>query len=235
MGRYRCFASAGGGLVGTGNRCFASSQSHRHQSECCFVVLLEQLIAGEKLTDWAEGHRRRRPELAQEHRQLWTGFLQLLDELVIGLGDTTLTPAEYAEILASGLEGLRLGLVPPSLDQVLVGSLERSRHPNARAAFVLGVSEGVLPGRAREDAVFSDREREDLLAAGIELAPTSRVNQLHERYLTYIAPTRASERLWVSFPLADSGRQGFGTVPVLNRLREPFPAYRKIMSEWIQR
>ena len=138
--------------------------------------------------------------------------------------DTNLTPAEYAEILASGLEGLRLGLVPPSLDQVLVGSLERSRHPNARAAFVLGVSEGVLPGRAREDAVFSDREREDLLAAGIELAPTSRVNQLHERYLTYIALTRASERLWVSFPLADSEGKGLAPSRVLNRLRELFPS-----------
>ncbi|MGI6597205.1 MAG: helicase-exonuclease AddAB subunit AddB [bacterium] len=186
---------------------------------------LEQLKVGEKLTDWAErATAAGDSELAQEHRQLWTGFLQLLDELVIGLGDTNLTPAEYAEILASGLEGLRLGLVPPSLDQVLVGSLERSRHPNARAAFVLGVSEGVLPGRAREDAVFSDREREDLLAAGIELAPTSRVNQLHERYLTYIALTRASERLWVSFPLADSEGKGLAPSRVLNRLRELFPS-----------
>ncbi len=186
---------------------------------------LEKLQVGQTLTEWAEAATAAGDlELAQEHTQVWTGFLELLDELVVGLGDTVLTTVEYAEILASGLEGLRLGLVPPSLDQVLVGSLERSRHPNVRAAFVLGVSEGVLPGRASEDEVFSDREREELAADGIQLAPTSRVNQLHERYLTYIALTRAGERLWVSFPLADSEGKGLAPSRVMVRLRELFPS-----------
>ncbi|NMA55209.1 MAG: helicase-exonuclease AddAB subunit AddB [Firmicutes bacterium] len=186
---------------------------------------LEQLELEKKLSAWAdEAAAAGDWESAQEHRQLWTNLLKLLDELVIGLGDTVLTPAEYFEILASGLEGLQLGLIPPTLDRVLVGSLERSRHPNARGAFVLGVNEGVLPGYVREDAVFSDREREDLAAAGIELAPTSRTDQLHERYLTYIALTRASEYLWISYPLADAEGKGLAPSRVVTRLRELFPA-----------
>lgn len=191
-------------------------------------LFLEELEVGPRLNQWAQAAAADGDlELAQEHTQVWIGFLGLLDELVVGLGDTVLSPTEYAEILASGLEGLRLGLVPPSLDQVLVGSLERSRHPNVRAAFVLGVSEGVLPGRASEDAVLSDREREQLLEAGVELAPTSRVNQLHERYLTYIALTRASERLWVSFPLADPEGKALAPSRVVARLRELFPSLRE--------
>ncbi|MGI6129236.1 MAG: PD-(D/E)XK nuclease family protein, partial [bacterium] len=188
----------------------------------------EEMQVGSKLMEWAqEASASGDLELAQEHTQVWTGFLELLDELVVGLGDTVLTAIEYAEILASGLEGLRLGLVPPSLDQVLVGSLERSRHPNVRAAFVLGVSEGVLPGRASEDAVLNDREREQLLAAGIELAPTSRANQFHERYLMYIALTRASERLWISFPLADAEGKALAPSRLIARLRELFPGLQE--------
>jgi ATP-dependent helicase/nuclease subunit B len=195
-----------------------------HSLTAALWSCLEQLQVGEQLSQWAENAAAAGDwELAQEQRQLWTGLLRLLDELVIGLGDTVLTASEYAEILASGLEGLRLGLVPPSLDQVSVGSLERSRHPNARAAFVLGVSEGVLPGCAHEDAVFNDREREELLAAGIELAPTSRTDQFHERYLTYLALTRASDYLWLSFPLADSEGKGLAPSQVVTRLRELFP------------
>ncbi|MDK2785107.1 MAG: ATP-dependent helicase/nuclease subunit [Bacillota bacterium] len=185
---------------------------------------LDGLKVGQTLEKWAEAAREQGDLTAfQEHGQVWARFLGLLDELVLGLGETPLTPAEYAEILGSGLESLRLGLVPPSLDQVLVGGLERSRHPNVRAAFVLGVNDGVLPGRAGEDAIFTDREREELAGAGLELAPTSRRRQFSEKYLTYIALTRGSERLWVSFPLADE--EGRALVPsrVLTRLRELFP------------
>jgi len=133
---------------------------------------LEQLKVGEKLTDWADrATAAGDSELAQEHRQLWTGFLQLLDELVIGLGDTTLTPAEYAEILASGFRGITIGIGAAQLRSGAGRVVERSRHPNARAAFVLGVSEGVLPGRAREDAVFSDRERKICWWPGLSWLP----------------------------------------------------------------
>ncbi len=67
---------------------------------------LEKLQVGQTLTEWAEAATAAGDlELAQEHTQVWTGFLELLDELVVGLGDTVLTTVEYAEILASGLEG----------------------------------------------------------------------------------------------------------------------------------
>ncbi|NLY50901.1 MAG: helicase-exonuclease AddAB subunit AddB [Firmicutes bacterium] len=187
-------------------------------------TFLSELKVGSTLEGWArQAEEQGDLAAAQEHTQAWSGFLDLLDELLIGLGDTLLTPVEYAEILASGLESLRLGLVPPSLDQVLVGGLERSRHPNVRAAFVLGINDGVLPGRVKEDAVFTDREREDLKATGLELAPTSRQNQFHEDYLTYIALTRASEFLWLSFPLADEEGRALTPSRVITRLRSLFP------------
>ncbi|HHY93004.1 MAG TPA: helicase-exonuclease AddAB subunit AddB, partial [Firmicutes bacterium] len=185
---------------------------------------LEDLQVSATLTGWAkEAEAHGDLAAVQEHSQVWTRFLELLDELVSGLGTTPLTPEEYAEVLASGLESLRLGLVPPSLDQVVVGGLERSRHPNVRAAFVLGVSDGVLPGRANEDAVFTDREREELRAGGLELAPTSRQRQFHEQYLTYVALTRGGERLWVSYPLADEEGRALAPSRVITRLRELYP------------
>ncbi|MDK2784959.1 MAG: ATP-dependent helicase/nuclease subunit [Bacillota bacterium] len=189
---------------------------------------LDGLKVGQTLERWAEMAQEQGDLTAfQEHSQVWARFLGLLDELVLGLGQTPLTPAEYAEILASGLESLRLGLVPPSLDQVLVGGLERSRHPNVRAAFVLGVNDGVLPGRAGEDAIFTDREREELAQAGLELAPTSRRRQFSEQYLTYVALTRGSERLWVSFPLADEEGRALAPSRILTRLRELFPGVKE--------
>ena len=92
---------------------------------------------------------------------------------------------------------------------------------------MLGVNEGVLPGRISEDTMLNDKEREQLLIAGIELAPTSQINQFHERYLTYIALTRASERLWLCFTFADADGKAMAPSYVITRLHELFPGLKE--------
>src|SRR5690606_10043788 len=118
---------------------------------------------------------------------------------------------------------LRVGLIPPAIDQVLIGSAERSRQPDIRAAFVLGASDGAFPPPPPEDVVFNDDERERLRNV-IQLAPTSRTRLFHEQYLTYICLTRASEYLWVSYPAADSRGKARSPSPVFIRLQEMFPS-----------
>jgi len=162
-------------------------------------------------------------ETAQEYEQVWEGLMDLFDELVTGLGDTPLRLEEYAAILDAGMEGLKLRLIPPALDQVVVGTLDRSRQPELQAALVLGVGEGVLPARLPEDATFSDREREELLAAGLELAPTGSLRLYHEEYLAYLALTRSRRFLWLSYPLADHEGKALAPSPLVRRLRQLLP------------
>jgi ATP-dependent helicase/nuclease subunit B len=186
--------------------------------------LLTALSVPRRIEAWSrEAEAEGRLEAAREHRQLWAGVVALFDQVVEALGDEALTAEEFGRVLDSGMDGLQLALIPPALDQVLVGSLERSRNPDVRAAFVLGVSEGVLPGRHRDTGLFTDREREALLAAGLEVAPDTRRKVYEEQYLVYIALTRASEYLWVSYPLADEEGRAMAPSSVIPRLRELFP------------
>ncbi|MDD4335644.1 MAG: exodeoxyribonuclease V subunit gamma, partial [Desulfotomaculaceae bacterium] len=92
-------------------------------------------------------------ELAREHGQIWDGLTALLDQVVEALGDEVLTVEEYAAILDAGLASMRLGLIPPGFDQVVVCSLERSRSPEARAAFVMGACDGALPARVADSGI----------------------------------------------------------------------------------
>ena len=134
---------------------------------------------------------------------------------------------DYLGVLETGLESLKVGLIPPGLDQVLIGAIDRSRHPEIRAAFILGAYEGSFPGVPREDLIFNDREREQLAAAGVELAPDSRRLLLWEEYLAYIALTRPSERLWISYPMTNA--EGKPNVPstLLTRTAKLLPGARK--------
>jgi len=186
--------------------------------------MLDELGVAAALERWMEAAEAAgKPEEVQEHARAWQGMMQILDELVDAMGDQQLSMGEFRQIVEAGLESLRIGLVPPGLDQVLVGSVERSRQPDIKAAFVLGASDGSFPKRPAEDVIFNDRERELLAETRLVLSPTSRAMLLREQYLMYISLTRASDFLWVSWPTAD--KQGREIAPsfVVRRLRELFP------------
>ncbi|MBN2209924.1 MAG: PD-(D/E)XK nuclease family protein, partial [Sedimentisphaerales bacterium] len=166
--------------------------------------ILEQLNIATKLSEWqAAALAADEAEQAEIHVEAHRQLLRVFDELVATLGDTLVTLGEYVEIITSALEELSLGLVPPVSDQVLVGVIERSRHPAIRAALVVGAVEKEFPRVSSVDPLLSDTQRERLDREGFELAPGRTRRLLQERYLGYIALTRASERLWVSYPRSD--------------------------------
>ncbi len=167
----------------------------------------------------AEGHR----SLVQEHDQVAKGLVNLLDQLVRNLGDQPGQLAAFTRIVEAGLESLQLGLVPPSLDQVMVGSIDRSRQPDVRAFFVLGANDGVFPAASPDDVVFSDSERAELAGFGLDLAPSSQEKAFGEDYLVYIALTRPSERLWVSYTRTDDSGRAMAPSALVSRLRQAFP------------
>jgi len=186
--------------------------------------LLTGLAVPEQLERWsAAAEKEGRLEEAQEHAQVWVEFVELLDQLVEVIGDEAISLEEYAAVLDEGLAHLRLSLIPPGLDQVVVGSLDRSRSPGARSAIVLGVSEGLLPARSIEQGILTDAEREKLAAAGLKFAPGARRRSFEEQSLIYVALTRAGERLTLSCPLADDEGGATAPSPVLAQIRALLP------------
>ncbi|MBU7005382.1 helicase-exonuclease AddAB subunit AddB [Phosphitispora fastidiosa] len=190
--------------------------------------LLEDLGAWNTIKRWREtDHCAGNIVSAREHTQVWKSVIDLFDEVVEALGDEQTDLPTYAGILEAGFAGLTLGMIPPGLDQVVVGSLDRSRNPDVKNVFILGASDGVFPARLSDDGIFNDTERERLELAGISLAPGSRKKSFEEQFLVYTALTRASERLWVSYPLADDEGRAIGVSPVISRIRELLPGVRE--------
>ncbi len=162
---------------------------------------LERVEAGARLESWVAAARADgAPDAADMHRQVWQDFLTLLDEFVNALGDESMQVDEFRETLEAGLADFNLGLAPPTLDSVLVGAIERSRHPELRAALLLGFDEAHYPMRRAEDPLLGDAEREALRSADAEIGPSRGQMLIDERMLAYIALTRAGERLWISHP-----------------------------------
>ncbi|NLZ93057.1 MAG: helicase-exonuclease AddAB subunit AddB [Firmicutes bacterium] len=186
--------------------------------------LLEQLEVAEKLQNWAEQDEKAgRLSSSLEHRQVWQAVIELLEQMAVLLKEQKLSLPEFMQVLFAGLENLQLGLVPASLDRVIIGNVERSRQPRLLAAYVLGLNEGEFPARLQDKSLFADEERIVLGQAGVELAITRRQRLYHEQYLAYIAFSRSSEYLWVSCPLADDEGKAKRPSALFNHLREMFP------------
>lgn len=168
-------------------------------------------IAAEQQGDLAE---------AREHQQLWESVIQFFDQLAETCGDETMELISYEALINDGLEGLKLSLIPPGLDYVTVASLDQNSTANSKAIYIVGVNEGVLPRRGRNEGLLTDVERVQMATLGLELSPGVSADNFAERFLIYAALTRATEYLWLSYALADD--EGNGLVPsaLIQRVRE---------------
>jgi ATP-dependent helicase/nuclease subunit B len=176
------------------------------------------------LRRWAdEAEERGELDQAEEHRQVWSDVNEFLDDLAAAFGDLRLTVDELAAVLEAGLGGLTLGLVPPTVDQVLVGSIERSRHPDIKAAIILGFNDGVFPARAVEDTILNDDDREALSEAKLRIGAPARQRALDESMLVYIAMTRASDELVVTYARANDDGGALRASPYVEALRTAWP------------
>lgn len=166
------------------------------------------------------------PELAQIHEQAWGQTLLALQEMRTLLPNEPMPLAEFAQLLFSTLENLTLGLVPPALDQILVSSATRSRHPELRHVIVLGVVETQFPKVTAEDPVLDNQQRRLLntISEGC-VNPGSDENLLQARFFDYIAFTRPTEKLILTWPQKDA--QGARTIPssYLERLEKELAVY----------
>ncbi|MEK3669527.1 helicase-exonuclease AddAB subunit AddB [Paenibacillus sp. FSL R10-2771] len=201
-------------------------KASRSGLELCRAVylLLEDTEAARKLERMgAESLEQGRPEAAREHNQLWGAVLDLLDQIAEMMGKERMEFELFAGVLETGLAELKMGLVPPALDQVLVGTMDRTRVSGVKYAFLLGFNEGVVPAQFKEDGILSEGERLLLENAGMELAPGSSRKLLDERFLIYNALTTASRKLWISYALADDEGKALLPSEIIRQLQGMFP------------
>jgi ATP-dependent helicase/nuclease subunit B len=198
------------------------------------IDLLDRLGVAKTLQQWIAGaqnpqvyHAGNGPELAQMHQQIWTQTGELLAAMHRIFTGQKITPRHFSELLTLGLGTLTLGLIPPAVDQVLISSTERSRHPELKTVIILGALEGLMPRIRRDESMLDDDDRRQLLQSagaadgGFDLP--SDQNFLQRTFFDYVAFTRAAKELIVSVPLADAA--GRKTVPSIHitRLCELFP------------
>ncbi|MEH6973911.1 helicase-exonuclease AddAB subunit AddB [Bacillus sp. JJ675] len=161
---------------------------------------------------------------SRQHDQVWDAVIQLLDEFVEMMGDERISFSLFQQMVETGLESLTFSLIPPALDQVFIGNMDLSRMYGTKCTFLIGVNDGILPARPADDGVLTDDDREWLRRNGVQLAATGREQLLDEHFLIYMALSSPSDKLYVSYPIADAEGKTLLPSTVVKRLDELFPS-----------
>jgi len=167
--------------------------------------LLDSLHVRQKVSQWIDQARQAGDYATMdEHRQFYDKLVDTFDELTEIFHDQKQTADDYLAILHSAFSQLAMAFIPPGLDQVLVGTIERSRHPDLKAVFLIGTTQRQFPTSVNTSGILTDDDRNAAAQAKFDLAPTTTQRLIERQYLAYIAFTRPSQYLCVTYPLADA-------------------------------
>lgn len=161
-------------------------------------------------------------ESADEYVKTYNAVINLLDKINGLFGDDPMSMREFEDIFSAGVSAAKVGAVPPAIDGVVVGDMQRTRLPEIKALFFAGLDEDALPKKAGSSIIITGQERRRLKESGFELAPDDEENLFTERFYVYNTFAKPSERLFLSFSkISSAGAQKTKAYPV-NAVMELF-------------
>ena len=159
---------------------------------------------------------------ASPHQTVFEQMNSWLDNLALAFPRENLPLRDWLPILEAGLASLTVGVIPPVLDEVLIGAIDRARNPDLKLALVLGINEAVFPAAPVAPTILTDTDRDEL-SQTVALGPDLRERLARERFYGYIACTRASEKLVVTFARQDADGRALNPSPFVAHLQRMFP------------
>ena len=175
----------------------------------------------EKLTSKAE-QLENSEEIKSEYIASWNLLMEILDEIVLIFGDDEISFEKYAQTLKIAFSENNLGAIPASIDQVVIGDVNRSRSKKTKVIFIIGLNDGVFPSTNREEGLINDTDREILKDKGITLAKTTKENIYEENFNIYKAFTTAEQSLYLSYSGSSSDGNALKPSTLIYKIKKIF-------------
>ena len=161
---------------------------------------------------------------AEETRQIFTMIIGLFDQIAELIGDEPFDAGDFIEIFTAGLKQIEIGVLPSSIDDLMMGTMQRTRSGQLKALVVLGANEGVLLAEAADEGLFSPEERQQLAEDGHEICKVDQIRLQEERLAIYRNMSRPSEHLWIGYSTGDEEGRELRRSDIVDTLTGIFPS-----------
>lgn len=172
-------------------------------SDYCRAIFMffEKINVFEKINKYVDKFLEKKELiLAKEYSQVYDSLIQLLEGLENSLGDEKIKLDDFEHLAQSGIEQLRIGIIPPGIDDVMVGDIERTRLKDIKKVmFLIGANDGIIPEVTAPATIINDTDRERLKQLNVELAPTTKDNVFKQMFYLYTLINKPTEKFIVSY------------------------------------
>ncbi len=188
--------------------------------------LLIDINAPENLKIFCENLEVSSSQSAEKHAMIWDVTMEVLNEVANALSEKKISSRKYLEIFKLALNFTDFSYVPQCVDNVTVSSVERSNLTGSKVAFIIGAVNGEFPKVPSSSEIFTDKEVSYISSLGAEIKDTREIFLMKERFIAYTAVSSAKEKLFISWPSADSFKKSKFPSEIIKEIRDIFPYIR---------
>ena len=161
---------------------------------------------------------------AAECHAIYKAVTELFDRLYTLLPETQISLRDYIELLEAGFAEMKLGVIPPEPDCVMIGDCKRSRIPTVKYLFFIGLNEGLVPGSGHGSELLNSKEREFLKSEfSLSLADTEKESVDGEEFNILHVLQKPTKRLILTWSMSDSEGKKLSESYVVRRIQRLFP------------
>lgn len=167
----------------------------------------------------------------EENAQVVNTVLEVLDQLYVIMGGETVGLKKFISVVAEGFASYEVGVIPTTCDQVLVGSVDRTRSREVKRLWVLGMSDGLFPKPRKDDGVIDDGDLRTLRSIGLDVWQSTGALSERDLLTVYSALSKATESITFSYPASAAGGAESGSAlpcRLIGSIRELFPSIRTV-------
>lgn len=161
--------------------------------------------------------------LAREYAQIYRIVIELFDKFVELLGDEEVSLSEYCKLLDAGLEEARVGVIPPEVDQVVIGDMQRTRLKDIKVLLFAGANDVYLPGALLRTGLLSELDREKFAREKLTLSAGGKEKAYVQKFYLYLNLTKPSEKLNIYYSKVSADGKSVRPSYLIQELQKLFP------------
>ncbi|WP_103981862.1 PD-(D/E)XK nuclease family protein [Helcococcus massiliensis] len=189
-------------------------KSFQYYTELLYKFFTKEILL-ESYTSYEE---KQTEEENEENRMIWNSFIELLDDMYL-MPEAEIPFSRYTDILLSAIDNFKVGILPPSQDQIMVGNIKRSRFNKCKKIYVLGMTNIYYPPANDDVDILNEEEKLSLEAFDLKIRNTRKNNNANDLLSFYEILHSAKEKIVFSYSLVNSGNEAMDQAYILNFVR----------------
>ncbi|NLW52018.1 MAG: hypothetical protein GXY87_01455 [Tissierellia bacterium] len=183
-----------------------------------FISAPQSIERIEKYEQWLINNERN--DIIDENRLVWNEFVSILNDFYSIDEDYELDFSKFSQYLNEAVSEIKIGIVPPSQDQVIVGDFNRSRLQEIKKIYIVGLTNMYFPKAHNEPDIFLESEKQSLIDSGMDIDNTHKNKNQKDLLALYNNLSKATDEIVFSYSLINSSNEAMQEASIIEFIEQ---------------